>query len=84
MAFAGCSQIVGERVLWAFPVHFLVTTSEVAAAVEAHRYRNVANTGEALARATGWIQQQLPNAVHADGALQLKRCLVEMFFGASE
>ena len=67
-----------------FPVVLLIAASEVAAAGEAHACCAVANPAEALAGTTGWVLQQLPNAIHAYGALQLKRCLLEMFLGSFE
>ena len=69
-------QASGESVLWLFAVELLIAPSEVAATGEAHGCSAVANTSEALTLATGRVQQQLPDAVHADGALQLKRCLL--------
>ena len=64
-------QDLGESVLRLFPVVLLVSASEVAAACEAHRCHCVANTCEALASTVRWVEQQLPDAVHADGELHL-------------
>jgi len=85
---AACSssafQALGEGVLRLFPVVLLIAASEVAAAGEAHECSGIANTREALAGTTGWVLQELPNAIHTHGALQLKRCLLEMFLGSFE
>ena len=61
-----------------------MATSEVTAAGETHQLSRVAYTNEALAGTTSWVQQQLPDAIHADGALQLQWCLFEMFFRSFE
>ena len=77
-------QALGEGVLRLFPVVLLIAASEVAAAGEAHGRSGMANTREALAGTTGWVLQEFTHPVHADGALQLKRCLLEMFLGSFE
>ena len=60
---------LGESVLRLFPVLVLIAPGEVAATGEVQRGCNVANPLEAETCATGGIKQQLPDAVHADGAL---------------
>ena len=72
-------QGICECVLGLFPVLFLITPSAVAAAGEPHECSSVANTCGTLVGTTCWVQQQFPNEVHADRALQAQLCLLKMF-----
>ena len=62
----------------------LVATGEMAAAAESHLLQNVANPSEALVVALLGVDQQLPNPIQAEGALQFERCALEVFFGSLE
>ena len=48
----------------------LVATGEMASAAESHLLQNVANPSEALVVALLGVDQQLPNPIQAEGALQ--------------
>ena len=62
----------------------LVATGEMAAAAEAHRLHDLAYAIEALVVAPLGVDQQLPNPIQAEGALQCERCALEVFFGSLE
>ena len=60
----------------------LVATGEMASAAESHLLQNLANATEALVVALLGVDQQLPNPIQAEGALQFERCALEVFFGS--
>ena len=62
----------------------LVATSEVAAAAEAHLLHDGAHAREALVVALPGVEQQLPNPIQADGAVQFERCALKVFSGSFE
>ena len=62
----------------------LVATGEMAAAAEAHRRHDLTNTIEALVLSLLGIDQQPPQPIQADRALQFERCALEVFLGSLE
>ena len=62
----------------------LVAPGEMAAAAEAHRLHDLAYAIEALVLALLGVDQQLPNPIQAEGALQFERCALEVIFGSLE
>ena len=62
----------------------LVAMGEMAAAAESHLLQNVANSSDALVLALLGVDQQLPNPIQAEGALQFERCALDVFFGSLE
>ena len=62
----------------------LVATGEMAAAAEAHCLHDLAYAIEALVLALLAVDQQLPDPIQADRALQFEWCALEVFFSPLE
>ena len=73
-----------ECLLWQLVKVLLVATGEMAAAAEAHCLHDLAYAIEALVLALLAVDQQLPDPIQADRALQFEWCALEVFFGPLE
>ena len=62
----------------------LVAPGEMAAAAEAHHLHDLAYAIEALVLALLGVDQQLPQPIQSEGALQVEQCALEVFFGSLE